>query len=392
MESRHQNVVDIMISSRSDAMHLAPVVHAMRQFPLWESRIFVLQDEEEDLDSTLITLGLTPTVSWRLRGIRAQPTLFLGELLIFLNDLWCQRSPDWILIYGHSSFAFSCSFAASEKDIRIANFIDADHRSFSDRTECQMRNTISSMSSLHFIANAHIRNSLIQGGVDDRRIYVVGSTIGETVETIRRNWPSANERPNLSGALPEFSKDEWEPKDFIFCSLTEPEAREFFSTSFCSEISRRIPDTLIVFEARKCELSFTAENVQTNVVQIERASHLQLCRLLENALCVLSDSAELLDECTSYGTPGILLQANTDRIDLICSGRVTMAERFPQNLLKQISSLARAPKKKIKEERVFLESRAESVHSSARIAQAITSQTNETGQKEKTSLLHPQAR
>lgn len=392
MESRHQYIVDIMISSRSDAMHLAPVVHAMRQFPLWESRIFVFQDDEDDLDSTLITLGLTPTVSWRLRGIRNQPTLFLGEQLIFLSDLWCQKSPDWILIYGHSSFAFSCAFAASEKGIRIANFIDADHRNFCNRTEFQMRNTINCMSSLHFIANAQIRNSLIQGGVDDRGIYVVGSTIAETVETIQRNWPSANERAMPTGAVPAGLKDKWEPNDFIFCSLTEPETREFLSSSFCSEISRRIPDTLIVFEARRCDLNFTAENSLTNVVQIERASHLQLCRLLEKALCVLSDSSELLDECTSYGTPGILLQSNTDRIDLICSGRVTMAERFPQNLLKQISSLALAPKKKIREMNLSSERRAQSAQSSARIAQAITSQTNETAKKEKTSLLRPQAR
>ncbi|MEY4065429.1 MAG: hypothetical protein RIR26_1637 [Pseudomonadota bacterium] len=391
MDSNPQNFVDIMISSRRDAMHLAPVVHALRKIPFWDARILVLQYDDEDLDSALSTLELTPNISWRLRGIHHQPSLFIGEILIFLSDLWSRNSPSWVLIYGHSPFAFSCAFAAAEKQIPIANIYDADHPHPKDRTDSQMRNTINTMCALHFIANAHIRNFLIKDGIDERKIYVVGSLLSESAGAIRKNWLTHSSAicSSESDAIPLCNSS----SKFIYFSFAEPERTEFFSSEFCSELNSKIPDLLwIVENSLGVGGLFEEKSGQRNVVFIDGASHLQRCSILQNALCVLSDSVELLDECAAFGTPGILLRQSTDRIDLISSGRITMAEHFPQNLLRQIFNFAAARKKSKNASADESTAQAERMEASARVALAITSQTNENVQKEKTSLLHPQAK
>ena len=386
MDTGCTNFVDVVISGRREAMHLAPVIHALRKEYSTLVRVITIATRDHDLNIVLNSLDIVPDVQWRIRGTDNESGIYFGEILLLLGELWNSQRPNWLLSFGHSSFTFSCAFSAFQNSVAIAHLCDANtllSRCRNSDHDSQIRKSINAIADLHFTACGRVKNTLINEGIDENRIYAVGSPIADSGRLISQSLLFNKDTDEL---FPSAIQPCWhliKKSKIVLFELNNLRSQQEMSEEFLRSIESALGDHKIVFldpsEGANLRLS-------SRVIRLARVNHLQRCLLLSRASCAVSDSIETLDESSAFGTRGILLQSNTDRFDLVSAGWVTLASNFLEGVSKQIASIARESATKNRTTKPFEALGSTSTGASARIAQALTIQRDESVQKLRTSL------
>lgn len=386
MDTGCTNFVDVVISGRREAMHLAPVVHALRREHRTSVRVITIATHEHDLNIVLNSLNIVPDFHWRIRGINDESGVYFGEILLLLGELWNSHRPNWLLSFGHSPFTFSCVFSAFQDSVAIAHLCDANtllSRCRNSDHDSQIRKSINAITDLHFTACGRIKNTLMNEGIDENRIYAVGSPIADSGRLISQSLLFNKDADEI---FPSAIQPCWQlikNSKIVLFELNNLRFQKEISEEFLSSMESVLGDHKIVFLDSTDGINLSLLN---RVIHFSKVNHLQRCLLLSRASCAISDSIETLDESSAFGTRGILLQSNTDRFDLVSAGWVTLASDFLEGVSKQIASIARQSETKNRTTKPFEAPGITSTGASARIAQALTIQKVENVERSRTSL------
>lgn len=388
------STLDVIVGSRREALHLAPIVHTFREKLAIETRLIAILSGQNQVCETLSSVSLQPDIQWTIRGTEQNSGTYLGEINVLLSELWSRTKADWLLIFGHNELTFASAVAAFQNRVPIAhienNNICADSP-VGPRHTNQSHRSISILSDLHFTCNSEMKYALIHDGIKEESIFTVGSTLIESSQRIIENISTEEFLKSLFNKFnSELVRKILDGQFFLF-DLESCKYLNHLSDSIpaiLSQSSELIP--LIHAPSDSTRLNLQKSKLFEQVIMLDKLKHLQRCALLFKAACVLTDNDDTLEECSAFGTKGILIHERTNRSDLMSSGAASIADVRGNTLHKQIFSCKQEAKFKSKQ----ICMRA--VHSSAftashEILRAITSQTNESVEKEKIELLSQRA-
>ncbi|MEY3903682.1 MAG: hypothetical protein RL189_2988 [Pseudomonadota bacterium] len=394
MDSTAGLTVDVVLSSRRETLHLAPVIHALRAERNCRVRVVVIKTQRSDVDETLDSLSLRADILLNIHGAQKNSGTYFGEINVLLAELWAQRQTHFLLSFGHSGATFAAAVAAFQNNVSIAHMDDLGglhpYRHLPRQAQQSCR-SIAILSQLHFTVSNEAKKILLHEGISEENIFSVGSTLEDSAKLIQQQL---NSRTYVS----ELFNDG-------FANLGDRILRgHFFYVEIESERSLAILAEVLPYYAVSQDFPVPVLHIQNKSLlqrvesdkayqatcKVSQLRHLQRCALLMKANLVLTDCEDTLEESVAFGTMGILLREHTLRTDLINSGLASVAPQGCELVIAQIDRCLQQPRGR-NSSGEFSAARASESCAASKIVRAITSRTDESARRGKTSLLSRQA-
>lgn len=386
--------VDVVLSSRRETLHLAPVIHALRVSENFRARIIVIQTQRDDVDETLDSLSLRADILWNIHGAQKNSGTYFGEINVLLSELWTQRKSDFLLSFGHSGAAFAAAVAAFQNNVSIAHLDDLGgshpYRHLS-RQALQSCRSIAILSQLHFTVSNEAKNLLLHEGVSEENIFSVGSTLSDSTRQIQTQLNSGTLVGELFSNKYATLAERILHGQFFYVEVESERSLAILAEvlPYC-RVCQDFPTPVLNIQNKSLLQKIESDKAYQATNRVSHLRHLQRCALLLKASLVITDNEDTLEESVAFGTMGILLKEHTIRTDLINSGLASVAAPGCELVIAQIDRCLQESRRR----RSPSENPSKPVpetHAATKIVRAITNRINESVQREKTSLLSRQA-
>ncbi|MBC8042909.1 MAG: UDP-N-acetylglucosamine 2-epimerase (non-hydrolyzing) [Rhizobacter sp.] len=302
-----------VVGARPNFMKVAPFHHELVKRGNFQSVILHTgQHYDEKMSQVFFTeLGLPkPDIYLGVgSGSHAEQT---AKVMVAFEKVLQDQIPDLVVVVGDVNSTLACSITAAKLLVPVAH-IEAGLRS-GDRTMPEEINRIvtDSISDLLFVSEPSGMHNLINEGVPDEKMFLVGNIM---IDSLVTHLPKAMQ----SNVLMELGL---KPKSYTLVTLhrpsnvDEPESLEkilrlFKAISEKSEIVFPIhPRTRKMFE----QSGLTARVKEIKGLHlVDPQGYIEFLRLMKEASLVLTDSGGVQEETTVLGVPCLTMRENTER-------------------------------------------------------------------------------
>ena len=348
MQRKKIKVLSIF-GTRPEAVKMAPVVQELENRPGIESTVCVTAQHREMLDQVLDLFQITPQIDLDL--MRPNQTLAGLTANIFknLDPVLAQIAPDWILVQGDTTTVMAAALNAFYRRIRIGH-VEAGlrtHDKWAPFPEEINRKIAGVVADLHFAPTTFSKKNLLNEGVPERYIKVVGNTVIDALRQI------------INEPMPAEIHDFLEKKDILSKKkqliVITAHRRENFGEPI-RNICRAIK-TIAAEHADSIELVYPVHlnpNIQEpvhemlddipNVTLLQPLEYLPLIHLMKNAKLVLTDSGGIQEEATGLGLPTLVLREVTERPEGVEAGVLKLVGTNTDTIVKETDLLLSDPK------------------------------------------------
>jgi len=333
--------------TRPEAIKMAPLIHEFqkRSGGVDQSKICVTAQHREMLDQVLEFFAIQP--DFDLDIMRPNQSLFdvTGKALRGLQEVFKAFKPDWLFVQGDTTTTFVGALAAFYEKVRVAH-IEAGLRSFDKHSpfpEEMNRVLTTRLADIHFSPTPKAKENLLQEGVPEDKIFVVGNT------SIDALFLCLNR-------ISEKAVDDFESlKQVNFRKkilLVTGHRRESFGKPFeniCRAIQTiaRLEDIEVVYpvhlnpQVRKPVLSIL-KNIP-NVHLIDPLNYPSFVWLMHKSYVILTDSGGVQEEAPSLGKPVLVMREVTERVEGVEAGTAKIVGTDAEKIIGETLTLLRNP-------------------------------------------------
>lgn len=321
------------------------VIHTGQHYDLQLSDVFF---REIDLPTPQVNLGVGS-------GPHGQQT---GRMIEQLEQVFVQRSPDVVLVYGDTNSTLAAAIAAAKLHIPVAH-VEAGLRSFNKEMPEEINRVLTDhVSNVLFCpTEAAVRNleregfcnivnngRLIPDSCDDLPLttdYLPAViNIGDVMyDSVLQNAKLAEQRSEILTQL------HLKPGNYALATVhrasntDNPERlRSIFQA--LNEIARSVMPVIIPLHPRTCKKLNALSNPTnptnsmnpTNLIIIEPVSYLDMLALERNARMILTDSGGVQKEAYFSQVPCVTLREETEWVELVESGWNHLAGADPAQI------------------------------------------------------------
>lgn len=335
----------IVFGTRPEAIKMAPLVHEFSDDPSIDCKVIVTGQHREMLDQVLQLFEIIPdhdlNIMSDVRALTDVLPLIISALAPILDDV----RPDFILVHGDTATTLAASLAAYYKKIRICH-IEAGlrtHDLYSPWPEEGNRKLVSAITALHFAPTKSSRLNLINEGVKEENIFVVGNTVIDALlNTIKRSQKQA--------LLPNFIETYY-PKINLSkrIILVTGHRRENFGFGFIQiceallQIAKKNREVEIVYpvhlnpNVREPVLKILS--YQENIHLIEPLTYQLFVELMAQSCIILTDSGGIQEEAPSLNKPVLLMRNTTERPEAVNVGTVKLVGANTERIVEETNWL-----------------------------------------------------
>lgn len=164
------------ISTRSDIIRMAPVVHGLRARG-HDVRVLHIGLHADTAGGLCHFFGMSPHARVRLPHRVLRLSQLTAEMLPQIDALLQRTAPDAVLVHGDTSSALTCALAAVQQDLPVAH-IAGEPRAESPSLfpEAMNRRLIARIARWHFLHCPLTRETLLREGTDPDHIHSTGNT------------------------------------------------------------------------------------------------------------------------------------------------------------------------------------------------------------------------
>lgn len=285
-------------------------------------------------------------------GVR-QPDYYLGVKANSMGDIIAQIisksaevlkdiQPDALLLLGDTNSALS-AIVAKRMGIPVYH-MEAGNRCYDDRVPEEVnRRIIDHSSDVLLPYTERSRANLLREGIEGRSIYVTGNPIKEVMDYHADEVETSNILASLK----------LEAGKFFLVTLHRAENVDIEErlTQFISAFQQLhelydVPVICSLHPRTRSQLERQSKTLDSDGVRaIEPFGFFDFLRLEKDALCVLSDSGTVQEECCIYQTPNVTIRDVTERPETIEVGSNILSGASPKNILRCVKTvLAHEPK------------------------------------------------
>lgn len=252
----------------------------------------------------------------------------IGKILVETDKLIEQIKPDKILILGDTNSALS-AYGARKRQVPVYH-MEAGNRCYDERVPEEInRKIVDSLSSILLPYTSHSRNNLLREGYPSEKVIVTGNPITEVLEYYA---------PKIDGSnvLSKFGLTE---KKYFLATLHRHEnvsdrsRLEKFVEAFnllCKKYD--LPIIWSVHPHTQKQMDLWKISTDERVRTMSPIGLFDFVKLEKNALCVLSDSGTVPEECTIFNIPSITLRDVTERPEILEVGSSALSGANPDRI------------------------------------------------------------
>ncbi|MCH2235070.1 MAG: UDP-N-acetylglucosamine 2-epimerase (non-hydrolyzing) [Crocinitomicaceae bacterium] len=247
------------------------------------------------------------------------PASQMGEIMMKLEEICKEYTPDLIMVPGDVNSTFATALAANKMNIKFAH-IESGLRSF-DREMPEEINRIltDEIADILLVTEQSGLDNLKNEGVSDDRIAYVGNTMIDTIVAFQ-------DKINACSILSDLAL---EPKKFILMTMHRPSNVDDLEglKKLISLIKGLGRDFKVVFPIhprtvkKSKEYGIYDELISLgNLIISEPMDYCSFQRLTKESFMVITDSGGIQEETTFYQVPCLTVRENTERPSTITIG------------------------------------------------------------------------
>ena len=334
-----------VFGTRPEAIKMAPLVLALEEHPLIESRICVTGQHREMLDQVLDLFQINP--DYDLNVMKSGQTLseVTSRIVMKLQSILDKDKPDIILVHGDTTTTFCATLTAYYNQIDVGH-VEAGLRTgniFAPWPEEGNRKLVSCLANLNFAPTEKSKQNLIDEGIDPEIVFTTGNTVIDALllmeSKIKDNKSLFNQ---LQNSFPMISKN----RKMV---LITGHRRENFGGGFeriCESIRRlaeKNTDVDFVYPVhlnpRVREPVNQLLSNQENIHLIEPQGYLEFVFLMTQSHIILTDSGGIQEEAPALGKPVLVMRDTTERPEAVSAGTVQLVGTEVDKIVNGVEAL-----------------------------------------------------
>jgi UDP-N-acetylglucosamine 2-epimerase (non-hydrolysing) len=257
----------------------------------------------------------------------------IGKILIETDRVIREEKPDKLLILGDTNSALS-SIIAKRMGIPVYH-MEAGNRCFDDRVPEEVnRRIIDHSSDILLPYTNRSKENLLHEGIPKERVYVTGNPIFEVLESYKEKIDASHILVDLginAGAyflVTAHRAENVDDRERLKDILT--------SLKLISEKYRYPIVCSLHPRTRNMMEKYGLGDFSSSVRFIEPVGFFDFVKMEKNALCVITDSGTVQEECCIFKKPNITIRDVTERPETIECGSNIVAGVNPETVLRSV--------------------------------------------------------
>ena len=324
--------ISIILGTRPEIIKLSPII---RIFSKKKVNFFIIhtnQHYSEELDKIFFDeLGLTyPKYNLKVKSnLHGEMTALM---LSKIENILLRELPDLVMVQGDTNSVLAGALAASKINIPIAH-VESGLRSF-DKTMPEEINRIivDHLSSYLFVPTKIQKDNLVNEGIDEKKIHVVGNTIVDAIKFTIENMC----KPTLNL-----------PQKYFLLTLHRPsnvdsreKLNEIISALNQIVLERGVPFIFPIHPRTKKMLElYKIKLNNSNIKIIQPLCFSEMLYLEKNALVVFTDSGGVQEESCVLKTKTITIRHNTERPETVFCNANILAGSSKSSIIKSFNKI-----------------------------------------------------
>ena len=302
-----------IIGTRPEAIKMAPVLRAINNSKLFESKVCLTKQHTDLLEPILSTLGII--VNYHLESYDNGRTLHqsAAQILEQLGTLLAKAKPDLVVVQGDTTTAFTGALAAYYAGIPVAH-IEAGLRTghlYSPWPEEAHRCLIDRLTTYFFAPTVQAQNALIAEGVSPDKIWIVGNTSIDSIRLVRRSLQVTKDpQKRIIVVTVHRRENHGEPLREICMAL------RLIAEQFCEVHIVLLLHPNPAVHLPVMEMLSGIRNVELR----EPVDHSSFVQLLGACVFIITDSGGIQEEAPFMGKPLLIIRDTTERPEGIQAG------------------------------------------------------------------------
>lgn len=310
----------ILFGTRPEAIKLAPVIHQLRRRNF--KTVVVSSSQHKQLLKPFLT-SLSIEVDHDLSVMKQDQSLngVCSRVLAKLDKLLELEKPDLILVQGDTTTTLAGALSGFNRRIPVGH-IEAGLRSgnlLSPFPEEMNRRLVSQTASFHFAATEDNRQHLLAEGVDNKKIFVTGNPVVDSLYAMLTN-------PQIDPAITELIR-QTDGKKLV---LLTTHRRESFGEAMTANMRtlrgfiEKHDDLCLLFPVHpNPNVKNAAKKIlglHDRIYLLAPMDYANFLAVMRAAWLIVSDSGGVQEEAPSLGKPLLILRENTERPEAVNSG------------------------------------------------------------------------
>ncbi len=324
-----------VFGTRPEAIKMVPLIKELDNNKSFDSVVCVTAQHREMLDQVLNTFDIKPKYDLNIMKERQTLTTLTTSIIKELELIYLREKPQVVLVHGDTTTTFCATLSAFYQKIDIAH-IEAGLRSndlyFPFPEEINRRLT-GVLAKYHFAPTNVSKLNLLNEGVNEENIYVVGNTVIDTMKyTITDNYEFKNEvlrKMDFSKkvvVVTAHRRENWGEPICNICNAVKRLANEYKDSIQFVFLTHLNP---IVKESVFNILGEISNVIILMPIDIEDAHN-----LLSRCFFVMTDSGGIQEEAPYLGKFVLVLRSETERKEVLDQGIIKLIGTNEEDIYK----------------------------------------------------------
>jgi UDP-N-acetylglucosamine 2-epimerase len=334
----------IVFGTRPEAIKMAPVVHALKAHPDFETRVCVTAQHREMLDQVLSLFQIVPDYDLDLMTAGQTLADISSRVLQGITGVLAQWTPDLVLVHGDTTTTAMTAMACFYQRIPVGH-VEAGLRTgnmWSPWPEEFNRRLAGLVTRLHFAPTQQARTNLLAEKIPAEWIEVTGNTV---IDALLHVSGYIDRDQDLQAQFQQKFNFLDDRKRIL---LVTGHRRENFGDgmqSICRgllALSKR-DDLEIVYPVhRNPNVSGPVEEHlagQPNIHLLAPQDYLTFVYLMKRCVVLLTDSGGIQEEAPALGKPVLVMRDTTERPEAVEAGTVRLVGTDAANIEREVATL-----------------------------------------------------
>ncbi len=265
----------------------------------------------------------------------------IGQILIECERVILNEKPDRLLILGDTNSALS-AIVAKRMGIPVFH-MEAGNRCYDDRVHEEVnRRIVDHCSDILMPYTERSRANLLKEGIPGHRIYVTGNPIFEVLEFYSEKIVKSNALNMLgleSGKYFLVTLHRAENVDI------EERLNKFIEAFNRIHLEYQVPVICSLHPRTRSQMQKQGKVMEGGgVLAIEPPGLFDFVHMEKHAMCVLTDSGTVQEECCIFKVPNITLRDVTERPETIEAGSNMLSGAEPESILRCMDIVLKLPR------------------------------------------------
>lgn len=343
----HRPRLLVVFGTRPEAIKMAPVIEALRNYPQIDTRVLVTGQHRGLLEQALRTFGIVADVDLALMGAGATLDAQLAAMLVAIGAALERERPARVVVHGDTLTTLATTLAAHLRGVPVAH-VEAGLRSgdlSAPWPEEGSRRVAGVLADLHFAPTPAAAAALRAENVPAAAIHLTGNTVADALRIVRARIAAAPAPADaVAAVLAQFSD-----RRIVTATVHRRENQGETLAGIAEAIARLAEraDTGIVvpLHPNPAVAGPLAQRLggSARIALLPALDYPGFVRLMMASTLILTDSGGVQEEAPALGVPVLVLRDVTERPEGVAAGGARIVGTEPARIVAAASALLDDP-------------------------------------------------